>query len=171
MEVEVGESPVGDTRGQKLAQAAGIDGAEFANLLKHYAAQLILKDAWFEQATDFAARSALDQHRAQKSQRISFEQRPVCGLNGHKNQSYFTSLVSRSTASQSRPYCFRCFMVFVASQSLPSRRPEKFVVESALRLETKRQGRNQSVCASLQKCGRTRGTVQCSESGFPCNRS
>jgi len=56
-----------------------------ANLFEDSAPQRILKDAGIEQATDFAARSALNQDRAQEAQRISFEQRSTGGSgSGHR---------------------------------------------------------------------------------------
>lgn len=74
MKVEVGESAIGDAGREKLAQAAGIDGAELANLFEDNASQGILKDIRVEQAADFAAGSAFDQDGAQEAQRVPFKQ-------------------------------------------------------------------------------------------------
>jgi hypothetical protein len=74
MKVEVRESAIGDPGREKLAQAAGIDGAELANLLEDNASQGILKDIWIEQPADFAAGSTLDQDGAQEAQRVPFKQ-------------------------------------------------------------------------------------------------
>ena len=73
VEVEVGKAASGDASGKKLAQAAGIDGAELADLLEDDAAQGILKNAGIEQPTDFAARSRLNQNRTQKAEGICLE--------------------------------------------------------------------------------------------------
>ena len=73
MEVEVGKTPRGNTSGKKLAQAAGIDGAELADLLEDDAAQGILKHAGIEQPADFAARSPLNQDGTQEAECIPFE--------------------------------------------------------------------------------------------------
>ena len=73
VEVEVGKTPRGNTSGKKLAQAAGIDGAELADLLEDDAAQGILKNTRIEQPADFAARSRLNQDRTQKAERIPLE--------------------------------------------------------------------------------------------------
>ena len=73
LEVEVGKTANGDASGKKLAQAAGIDGAELADLLEDDAAQRILKDARIERPADFAARSPLNQDRTQEAEGIPFE--------------------------------------------------------------------------------------------------
>ena len=73
VEVEVREAPSGDASGKKLAQAAGIDRAELADLLEDDTAQGILKNARIEQPADFASRPPLNQHRTQKAEGISFK--------------------------------------------------------------------------------------------------
>jgi hypothetical protein len=73
VEVEVGKTASGDASGKKLAQAAGIDGAELADLLEDDAAQGILKHARIEQPADFAARPPLNQDRTQEAEGIPFE--------------------------------------------------------------------------------------------------
>ena len=73
VEVEVGKTASSDASGKKLAQAAGIDGAQLANLLEDDAAQRILENAGIKQAADFAARSRLNQNRTQEAEGISFK--------------------------------------------------------------------------------------------------
>ena len=73
VKIEVGKTARGDARGKKLAQAAGIDGAELANLLEDHAPQRILKNAGIKQPADFAARSPLNQDRTQEAEGISFK--------------------------------------------------------------------------------------------------
>ena len=73
VEVEVGKPARGDASGKKLAQAAGIDRAESADLLEDHAAQGILKNAGIEQPADFAARSRLNQNRTQEAEGICLE--------------------------------------------------------------------------------------------------
>ncbi|HVH70211.1 MAG TPA: hypothetical protein VNB49_03760 [Candidatus Dormibacteraeota bacterium] len=63
LKVEVRKSAVRDARREKLAQAAGIDGAKLSNLFEDDAAERILEDVWIEQTADFAPRSSLDQDR------------------------------------------------------------------------------------------------------------
>src|SRR5437667_146151 len=53
VEVEVGKTASGDAGGKKLAQAAGIDRAQLANLLEDDAAQRILKNSGIKQPADF----------------------------------------------------------------------------------------------------------------------
>jgi hypothetical protein len=90
MKVEVRESAIRYARWQKLAQAAGIHGAELANFFEDDAAQRILKNGWIEQPADFAARSSLDQDGAQKAQRVPFQERPASGVGGcHRSRFYF----------------------------------------------------------------------------------
>ena len=73
VEVEVGKPPRGDASGKKLAQAAGIDRAELADLLEDDAAQGILKNAGIEQPADFASRPPLNQDRTQEAEGILFK--------------------------------------------------------------------------------------------------
>ena len=60
MKVEVGESAIRNPRWEKLAQAAGLDGTELANLLEDDSPQGILEDVWVEQAADFVASATFD---------------------------------------------------------------------------------------------------------------
>src|SRR5436853_6340777 len=70
VQVEVWKAAVGHARGQKLPQAAGIDGPQLADFFKHHALQGIVKDTGIEQFTNLNARSALDQHGTEKAQRV-----------------------------------------------------------------------------------------------------
>ncbi|PYT72534.1 MAG: hypothetical protein DMG39_09540 [Acidobacteria bacterium] len=60
VKVEVGESAIRNPRWEKLAQAAGLDGTELANLLEDDSPQGILEDVWVEQAADFVASATFD---------------------------------------------------------------------------------------------------------------
>jgi hypothetical protein len=73
MQIEVGESAIGDAGRKEFPQAARIDGTQLANFFEDYAAQGILEDRGIEQFADFSAGSALNQDRAQKAQRVPFE--------------------------------------------------------------------------------------------------
>src|SRR6266700_6556501 len=86
LQIEIGKSAIRNARRQQLPQTARINGAKFANFLENHAAQRILKHAWIEQPANLAARSAFDQHRAQETQRVFFQQRPACGFKGHRNR-------------------------------------------------------------------------------------
>src|SRR5689334_1295803 len=90
VKVEIRESAVSDAGREQLAQPAGIDRTELANFFEDYAAQWILKNAWFEQTADLTASSALDQDGAQEAQRVPFQDRPASGVGSrHRNRSYF----------------------------------------------------------------------------------
>ena len=78
VQIKIREAAAGHARRQELTEAARIDGAEFANLLEDHAAQGILKNMRIEEFADFAARSAFNQYRAQKTQRILFQERSLC---------------------------------------------------------------------------------------------
>src|SRR5579859_4979120 len=86
LEVEVRESAIRNASWEQLPQAARVNRSKFTNLLENYTAQGILKHAGVKQPANFAACTAFDQHRAQKTKRISFEQWPTLRLDGHKNQ-------------------------------------------------------------------------------------
>src|SRR5438477_35443 len=70
VQVEVWKAAVGHTRRQEFPQAAGINRSQLADFFKHHALQRIVKDAGVEQFANLNARSALDQHRAQKAQGV-----------------------------------------------------------------------------------------------------
>ena len=78
VQIKVPEVAAGHARWQELAEAARIDGAEFANLLEDHAVQRILKNMRIEEFADFAARSSFNQYRAQETQRISFQEWSLC---------------------------------------------------------------------------------------------
>jgi len=51
-------------------QAAGTDGSEVSDFFEDHALQRIFEDAWIEQIAYLNARPALDQHGAEKTQRV-----------------------------------------------------------------------------------------------------
>ena len=84
--IEVRKAAVGDARGEKFAEAAGLDGAKRANFFENDTAQGILKNRSIEQLADFGASAALDKHRAQEAQGVAFEERPIIlHMRNHKN--------------------------------------------------------------------------------------
>src|SRR5690242_5440065 len=97
LQIKIGKAAIRDPRRQQLPQTPRINGAQFANFLENHAAQRVLKHAGIEPPANFPARSALDQHRTQEAQRVSFEQCSTFRLNGHENYTYFT--LSGFTAS------------------------------------------------------------------------
>jgi len=86
MKIEVGEAAVGDARRKKFAETAGLDRAKGANFLEDDAAKRVLKNGGVEQATDFGASAAFDQHGAQEAQRVAFQERvAVLWMRNHRN--------------------------------------------------------------------------------------
>jgi hypothetical protein len=70
LQVEVREAAVGDTGWQEFPQAAGIDGSQLADFFEDHALQRVFKHTGIEQLANLHARPALDQHRAEKAQRV-----------------------------------------------------------------------------------------------------
>src|SRR6266571_367728 len=68
--VEIRESAIGHAGRQKLPQAAGINRTEFADFFEDHSLQRVLENTGIEQPADLDARPALDQHRAEKPQRV-----------------------------------------------------------------------------------------------------
>ena len=77
LQVEVRKSAVGHPRREKLPQATGTDGSEVSDFFEDHALQWIFEDAWIEQIAYLNARPALDQHRAEKAQGVSFQLKPA----------------------------------------------------------------------------------------------
>ena len=88
LEVEVWESAIGYPRGQQRAQAAGINRAQLANFLENRALQRIIKDSGIEQLANLNACPALDQNRAEKTQRVFLKLK--CGLRIVKRHARFS---------------------------------------------------------------------------------
>ena len=73
VQVEVRKSAIRHLSREKLPQAAGTDGSEVSDFFEDHALQWIFEDAWIEQIAYLNARPALDQHGAEKTQRVSFQ--------------------------------------------------------------------------------------------------
>jgi len=73
LQVEVREAAVSHAGGQKRAQLAGVNRSHAADFLENDPMQRIFKDTGIKQLADLQTRPALDQHRAEKTQRISLQ--------------------------------------------------------------------------------------------------
>src|SRR6267143_1425346 len=73
LQVEVREAAVGHAGRQKRAEVAGVHRSHAADFLENDAVQWICEDAGIQQLADLQARSALDQHGAEKTQGISLQ--------------------------------------------------------------------------------------------------
>jgi len=86
VKIEIGEAAIGDARGKKLAEAAGLDGTERANFLENDAAKRVLKNGRVEQPANFGAGAAFDQHRAQETQSVALKKGlTVVRMRNHRN--------------------------------------------------------------------------------------
>src|SRR5712692_951552 len=86
LQVEVREASIGHPRRQKFPQAAGIDGSECPDFFEDHALKWVFKYSGIEQPANLKARPALDQHRAEKPQRVSLELKSaVCFSSMHWN--------------------------------------------------------------------------------------
>jgi hypothetical protein len=77
VKIEIGKAAIGHAGRQQFAQAARLDGTERANFLENHTAERVLKNTGIKQFADFGPRSTLNQHGAEKTQGIPFEERPL----------------------------------------------------------------------------------------------
>ena len=73
LQVEIWEAAVGHAGGQKRAEVAGVNRAHATDFLENDAMQRVCKDTGIKQLADLQAGTALDQHRAEKTQGIPLQ--------------------------------------------------------------------------------------------------